>query len=348
MRNMDKSEQNPETPDRAAAGQVLTRAQAIKILELTGKPNREVIENRYAMLCRRYKDLSDPDNQRHMAEINQAYNVLTGFNQPFVPEDPRLNKKVAGKSVYQWRNIFYYGWKPALAVILVAALIIGIVYSAVTNKDSDFHLAALGAFYDTQSSLTSDETADYLDLSDYAKTQLGVENPSSEVLLISSSADAQLEQASIMKRMLYMSGSIDTDVFLVDQANLNLFAEQDLWTDMTDFYQTLQATFDSEQLQDFVPVYLQDETGQSYLAAINVSSQQLLNAFGILGGEQYLAISVLNKTPEKAEQFIKSLVEQEPMLLQHVGTKLETEPTEATDYSDESSQTESAAVTAGD
>ena len=307
MRKTDTSEPNPEKPEQAAVSQGLTRAQAIKLLELEGKPNREVIESRYAMLCRRYKDLSDPDNQRHMAEINQAYNVLTGFNQPFVPANPRLNKKVAGKSVYQWRNMVYYGWKPALAVLLVTALIIGIVYSAATNKDSDFHLAALGAFYDTQASLTTDETTDYLDLGDYAKTQLGVENPSSEVLLISDSADAQLEQASIMKRMLYMSGSIDTDVYLVDQANLNMFAEQDLWMDLTDFYQTLEATYDSEQLQDFEPVYLQDKTGQSYLAAINVSGQQLMNAFGIVGGEQYLAISVLNETPEKAEQFIRSL-----------------------------------------
>ncbi len=232
----------------------MTNKEALDILGLGTKANSYEIEARYGRLIKGYAKREDEEGRAELARINAAYRHLKGDDKPFVPPKASDRRVFFGKTVYQWRNIFHYGWRPFIAIALALALVIAIIVTAVTNEPPDLQLAAIGAFVDIgSSSLQQDQQIETL--AEYAAKIETIHEPVLEVLTIGGNVDPEMEMAAITKRMIYMSGSQQTDLMLLDQNHVDLFHEEGFFAPLDDYWERLVAKHGEERVRRlFTPV----------------------------------------------------------------------------------------------
>lgn len=310
----------------------MTKKEALQIFGLEGQVNRQMIESRYTRLIKGYSR-SDPQK---MEAINQAYHVLTEDSRQ-VKISPRLQKEVAGKSLYHWKNFFYYAKRPAAIAIVVIAIVVAIVYSVVTNEDPDFTVAAIGAFYNRQDSFFEEQENLYT-WSEFVIQNMEVTDPFLDVLSIGSDQDPQMEMANVTKRILYAGGMAPADLLLLDFANFESFESEGIYISLEEFYGDLQSRYSEDELAFFEPVYgrisLSEEeiearnqasdsednesdeseddydwiSDEEYIVGFDFSESQIFNGLALLGYEQILTITVHNEDPELAYDFIEQLI----------------------------------------
>lgn len=321
----------------------MTKQEAWAIFGLEEGANRQMIESRYARLIKGYHR-SDPEK---MAEINEAYRILTDSERKVVIS-PRMQKEVAGKSLYQWKNIVHYGTRPFLVGLAILALVVAIIYSVVTNEDPDFTLVAMGRFYNRESSILEDQDSLYT-VNDFLEEHMELQNPMVDVLTIGSDEDPQMEVANVTKRVLYAGGMAPSDIMLFDQANFDSMEAEGILIDLEDFYLALQSKYSEEELSIFTPVYgriaLTDEereirdatratseddvpestdlygddadflSDELYMIGLDVSETQLFNGLSLLGSEQILSINLHLEDTSLAFEFIERLIEEQDKIL---------------------------------
>ncbi len=320
----------------------MTKKEALAILGLEHPANRQMIENRYARLIKGYYR-TDPEK---MAEVNEAYKVLTEDSRK-VEISPRLQKQVAGKSLYQWKNFLHYARIPALVTVLALALVISIIYSVSTKKDPDFVLAVIGNFYNRENNLLEDQDELYT-VNEFIIEHMEVERPLVELLSIGSNQDPQMEVANMTKRILYAGGMAPADVFLLDEANFENFHLEGVLVSLEDFFEELLAEYSSEELSLLKPVYghiaLTDEeieaqkasgklpsgdtdsssteldewiSAETYIVGFDFSETQIFNGLSMLGHQQILSIPIHNEDREKAFRFIRLLIDNQDEIQEH-------------------------------
>lgn len=332
----------------------MTNKEALAILGLEHPANRQMIESRYARLIKGY----GRSNPEKMAEINEAYRTLTEDSRK-VTIEPRLQKEVAGKSLYQWKNIVHYGKTPALVTLVVIALVVSIVMSVVRKEDPDFTLAAIGSFYNREDNIMEDKDSLYT-ITDFAEDNLGVERPLVDLLSIGSNADPQVEMANVTKRILYAGGMTPADILLIDKANFDYLQGEGVLISLEDFYAELATRYSEEELAIIKPVYghvsISDEeldakraeekaNGKSssseteedkdwlsedlYIVGFDFSESQLFNSLSMLGYEQIVGITIHNKDNENAYDFIENLIAKQDELMAISPGTVEPTPTPA-------------------
>ncbi|MDI9497333.1 MAG: hypothetical protein QM270_02450 [Bacillota bacterium] len=281
----------------------MTNREALEILGLGTKANSHEIEARYGRLIKGYAKRIDEPGKAELERINAAYRHLKGDDKPFVPPKASDRRVVFGKSVYQWRNIIHYGWRPFIAIALALALVISIIVTVLTNKQPDLQLAAIGAIVDVgSSSLTQDQKIE--SLGDYAAKIETIEKPVFEVLTIGGDIDPEMEMAAITKRMIYMSGSQPTDLMLLDQSHVDLFHEEGFFEPFDDYWERLVAKHGEERvLRLFTPVRLAPREPEEENATtggagtpgaevpiyiLDATESGIFEAFGIYGREVFL------------------------------------------------------------
>lgn len=319
----------------------MTKKEALVILGLEHPANRQMIESRYARLIKGYHR-SDPEK---MAEVNEAYKTLTEDSRK-VEIAPRLQKKVAGKSLYQWKNVVHYARVPALVTLLVLALVIGIIYSVVTKEDPDFIIAAIGSFYNREDNLVENQDELYT-INEFVLEHMAVERPLVDLLSIGSNQDPQMEMANMTKRILYAGGMTPANLLLLDEANFDSFQIEGVLFPLENFYKELQAAYNSEELDFIKPVYghiaLTDEeveeqkatvetsnvkesssTGlddwiskETYIVGFDLSEKQIFNGLSMLGYQQILSVPVQSEDREQAFAFIRLLIEYQDEIQTH-------------------------------
>lgn len=320
----------------------MTREEALSILGLEKEANRQMIEARYERLIKGY----GRGNPEKMEQINAAYRRLTDSERQ-VKISPKLQKKVAGKSIYQWKNFFHYAKRPAIVGLLIIAIAVSIIYSVVTNTEPDFVVVAIGEFYNRESNIMEDPE-DLYTVSDFINEVMEVNDPLLDVLNIGNNTDPQMDVANVTKRVLYAGGMTDSDVMLLDQANFEQLHNEGVLISLEDFYAELQTKYSAEQLAFIEPAYgyiaLTDEeleakraqateapasedpseserdewiSTEQYIVGFDVSENQIFNGMSLLAYEQILAINIHNEDPEAAYEFIEALIEKQDEILEH-------------------------------
>lgn len=318
----------------------MTREEAFEILGLDGQANREMIEARYERLIKGY----GRSNPEKMAEINTAYRALTAEERQ-VKISPRLQKKLFGRSLYQWKNFLHYAKRPAIVIILVIAIAVSIIYSVVNKTEPDFVVVAIGEFYNRESNIMEDPE-DLYTVSDFINESMEVDEPLLDVLNIGNNEDPQMDVANMTKRILYAGGMSDSDVMLLDQANFRQMYSEGVLINLEDFYTELQSKYSEEELAFIKPAYgyiaLSDEevkanresiangnssdettasdhdewiSTEEYIVGFDISENQLFNGMSILAHEQILAINLHNKDREPAFEFIEALIQKQDEIL---------------------------------
>lgn len=320
----------------------MTKEEAFEILGLDHAANREMIEARYERLIKGY----GRSNPEKMEEINAAYRALTAEERQ-VKISPRLQKKVFGRSLYQWKNFVHYAKRPAVVILIIVALSVSIIYSVVNNSEPDFVFVAIGEFHNRESNIMEDPE-DLYTVTDFINENLEVEDPLLDVLNIGNNEDPQMDVANMTKRILYAGGMSDSDVMLLDQANFSQMYNEGVLISLEDFYSELQSKYTEEELAFIKPAYgyiaLTDEeveanresaatataseseeassserdewiSTEKYIVGFDISENQLFNGMSILAHEQIVAISLHNEDPEPAFEFIEALIEKQDEIL---------------------------------
>lgn len=325
---------------------MLSRDECLKILELASNANRNEIETRYTMLIKRYRGLSDDQTLAHLDEITMAYNILTDRYVEPIPVNPRLEKVVFGKTLAQWKNIWYYGRWPLLGISLALALVIYLVVTVVTNKRPDFQVVAVGQFE------MAENATELIQASVIAKALPEAARVMTDALPLQFGADdstpgydAQNQYTYIMKMMTLIAAD-NIDVFVCDQPVFEYYARQHTFQDLSGLYARLQASgLPAETLAGIKPVrrHLNDELEPSATsptaetsaageatttrATLSAAEQEVLNLdprlpifgldvtalnltgpLGLDGTSQILTIGIRCKQVAVAERWLENLI----------------------------------------
>lgn len=316
----------------------MTKQDALKILGLEEGANRQMIEARYERLIKGY-GRSDPGK---MEAVNAAYRLLTDSERQ-VKIDPKLQREVAGKSLYQWKNFFHYAKRPAIVGVIVLAIVISIIYSVATKTDPDFVLVAIGGFYSREDNIMED-TDELYTVKDFIKEHMDKIDPLVDVLTIGNNADPQVDMANMTKRILYAGGMTDSDVMLLDEDNFEVMHKEGVLIPLEEFYAYLQQEYTEEELAIIKPayghIYVSDEdkanedkadektadaateselddwlSTELYMVGFDFSETQIFNGLSLIGAEQIIGVNLHNEDTDAAFEFIENLIKHQDKIM---------------------------------
>ncbi len=299
----------------------MTNREALEILGLGRKANDYELEERYARLVKGYGRRQDLEGKAQMERINAAYRHLKGDDVPHEPEKASDRKVIAGKRVYDWKNLVYYGWKPALLILLVVLLLAGVLYSMLTNKRSDFHVAVIGKIIDVERLDTSQTPKEhpFWNLEDYLKSKLPtVQHPSIEFLTLGSQ-DGQFEMATMTKRSIYLAGQQPTEILLLDPQQFDVFQKAGLLAPMDADWEALLKQADQHAVEELFTAKKAEEidiegpelkpTGRTRIYGLDTKNSHLFEAFGIFGNQVILARLFRSDHAASIEAFLSQLLQ---------------------------------------
>jgi hypothetical protein len=304
---------------------LLSREECLAILELSPDADQYKIENRYTMLVKRYRGLTDSVSREKMEKISLAYNILTGRYVEPEPQDPRLETMVFGKSRRQWRNIWHYSRIPFL-LGLVGAIILGyFLYTIITNKPPDFQIAFVGNF--GRYGNVEKNVEDYI-------IEMFPDFESVEVLTLpmdlSSIDDPQTAETedtiptadgnlyNYMMKMLTMIAGDSYEIFVCDRLVFDRYAREGAFDDITELYASwrselpdqvkpLRRRIDVENDERPIAIDPADNFDLSLpILGLDVTALNLTPGLGIYGDTQILTIGIRASAREEAVQFLKN------------------------------------------
>ncbi|MDI9468860.1 MAG: hypothetical protein QM296_01495 [Bacillota bacterium] len=338
----------------------MTNREALEILGLGTKANSYEIEARYGRLIKGYAKREDEEGKAQLERINAAYRHLKGDNKPFVPPKASDSRVVFGKTVYQWRNIIDYGWKPFIAISLAVGLVIAIVVTAINNDPPDLQVAAIGAFADVgHARLQKDQEIE--SLGKYAARIENVDKPVFEMLTIGGNIDREIEMAAITKRMIYATGSQQTDLMLLDQVHVDLFFEEGFFDPLDDYWERLVAAHGEERVRKvFEPVRMAppppsvdtdqataggaaEPGGENPIYIFDATESGIFEAFGIYGMEVYVLKPSFSGEEDLGYALLDRIVAQQDELFERIRVREEAARA-TTDQATERKQTEASAA----
>ena len=238
----------------------MTETEARQILGLSEDANAYEIESRFTLLSRGlYRDTS-PEGQEKTERLIEAYDLLRGYERPKLQRSARDEEVIFGKKRYEWRTFFDYGWRPAIAVLLLVLIVGSILFSVLTHRNPDLDIAYVGAYrylderrdFSEQERLNqallygqgaqakdsspgSSQTTSHVHTSAVNLEKLPY--VAYDLLSLYEGIDPQMEQAMLTKMSLFTAGAKNVDLMFCDSKMFTRYARQG-------FFQALDANVD--------------------------------------------------------------------------------------------------------
>lgn len=320
---------------------MLSRKEALDILELDNRASSYDIENRYTMLIKRYHGQQGPEIAEKLTRITLAYDILTGRYVEPEPEDPRLEQVVLGKTRRQWANLWHYGRWPLLIGMIAIAFVTYLLYTIATNKPPDFQVAAVGRIFRLESE--DPRLEQFVRKQDPALNEIGFEllpldlrDPFAPPTpgVTPPQINAQ-ENAAYMMKFTAKLAAENIDIFIVDRMVYDRYAGQGIFQPLSE---ALLAQIDAlpSDLRDSVrllrrrpvedngeeidlnnppPLPTEDEYEAMNrdtslpITGLDVSELQLIEGLGLYSNEQILTIGHRAGKPELAATVLLRLIE---------------------------------------
>jgi hypothetical protein len=289
----------------------MTREEAFQTLGLGNDASEYEIERRYTVLARRYR-LENPDEQRD-ARINEAYNLLTGRDVASIDElvPVKLRRKVLGRTLYDWKNKWYYMRWSLLGILVLAGILGSILYSVLTTEKRDFQLAVVGQF----ALLQQDMYADDFPLNQFVRTHANAANPLLEFLPLAEEDASQMDIAVRMQMAIIVSGANPVDLFIVNDYTYTFYSTSGLFAPLDALYERLPEIAGEELASQIEPLYgtVMDADGQPvgapYLMGLDFTGTWLVEGLGVNSGRNILCIGAQGEFQDKAEAMILAMCE---------------------------------------
>jgi hypothetical protein len=300
----------------------MERNEALETLGLGTKATEQEIEHRYAILVKRFKNSDDPTA---LAKVTDAYDFLTGRTYVPEPPDPRDAKVVLGKTVRQWKHLWEYGRMKYLAIVAIAAAVVSIAYSIITNTPPDLKFLTLGEII----------TADGNDLENYLATAMPeLKKIQKDGAYITRTGDGANDFVNVQKAFVLIAAG-DEDILVLDDVQARNYGMEGGFKELDDFYATLRSELPASILAGIVPVEYTITTdnggdGKPHVYGLDVTGLGTVQAVGIYGNRVIFSISIRTKHLSASETFLRKFLADTEALKLLVTPMPTAEPTSAT------------------
>lgn len=280
---------------------MLDTREASKILGVRENASKTEIENKFAILLKKYRMAGDTGGESAKAELEkimQAYNVLMGYEQE--PLEDEVNKKPnpllqkLGVDEKKAGNFLYYYKYHIIIGIILVIVFVAALRSCIMRVDPDFNLAFIGDFHYQDPEPLRQAIKDMVP---------EITEPSIDGALLTKNMDAQTEAAMNMKLMVLLAAA-DIDVYILDKEYFERFAEKGAFMSLDDLVDTL--NIDKEKNSSFI--LKAEETEAEHLYGVDISENQVFEDAGIDGDEKIAAIGVRAKNYDKAVKFLEAFL----------------------------------------
>ncbi len=294
----------------------MTREEALRVLGLGEGATEYEIERRFTVLVRRARTEA-PDAARDTS-LNEAFNLLTGRDpatrDSLIPE--KMRKKVAGRTLYEWANLWHYGRWTLLGILVVVGILGGIVYSIVTAEKQDFQVAVVGEF----ALLDKDRHAETFPLYQFSRDAAGAVKPLLEFLPLKERDENEMDIAVRMQMSIILSGVNPVDLFITNDYAFHYYRHSGLFAPLEPLYERLRQQIDPALFAQIEPLYGTVEDGDGnpvegpYLMGLDFTGTWLVEGLGINSERNIVCVGSVGKYTDKAERLILAMCEQAEML----------------------------------
>lgn len=281
---------------------------AYEILGLKENASREELEKRFEFLIRKGKaaamlEQSLEENQGlNMDEISEAYNrIISNDLETLEREEEKRNPrkpnplfKLVGVDEKKARNYIHYHKFHYIFGLIGLLLVIYFVKTIVFQVRPDVNVAFIGQIYYSDSNIIENKIKEsYTDLKAI----------SIDSVMLTGDPKNQQESAMLQKAMVLMAAG-DIDIFVLDKANFDKYAEQGVFMNLDDL--VVKLGIDKSKYQDYV-LKPKDEQKEHFYG-IDINSSSILKLCQVAGNEKIATIRVNAKHYEKAVKILELLL----------------------------------------
>ena len=271
------------------------RSQAYSILGLKEGADDDSIEKRYLLLLRKHKASTraglKPD--RDMDEVTAAYDLLKGNTLSEEEQyEPSPFFKKLGINPRKLSNFFSYNKGYIVGGILAILLAISVI-KTMTRPRPDFRLAFLGEMRVENTAGIEDRIEERIDTIEFAYIDTAAGSADSDPHMVIPQKEAALVAAG------------DIDVFIVDKAKYEGYAEKGLFISL-DEYLTRQ---EYRAYTNSGLILSTEDDSEGHQFGIDVTGSAVFGEFNIVGEQLIAGISYKSKQPELALEVLKLLAE---------------------------------------
>ncbi len=290
----------------------MSKAEALETLGLKPDTNEYEIRNAHSRKSMAMRGRTDDESFEYLGRVNEAFDVLMGIdNRPKYEE-----AVIAGKTKSEIKNFWDYAWVPILITIIIVAMVASMIIQGIRNTDPDFTTAIFGDFIYLNNPL-EDQTTAFQDL-------LLEQNPDFEKMFYEfnlitdrETADIELVNAALMKRMLMMTGANVNDFIVLDDGQYDaikveggLYPLDDLDAvlkrDFPELYGSFITPLRYTVEESFLP---RDWEVGEHVYGFSFGGTQAFNSLEVATENQILAVSVHTEQPELSKSVIYKLID---------------------------------------
>lgn len=282
----------------------MTRAEAYEILGLGDAASLYDIERRFAVLVRRSR--MEGINEEKDRQVSEAYSLLSGkaVEPVVIPEG--LKRKVLGKSLYEWKNIWEYGRWAFLITITLLGILTTFIYTIATRKPPDIEISIVGEV----AILDRDMNGDNFALRAYARETLNVAQADVRFLPIKEQDDSEESMGIRTQMSIILVGADPEDMFFTNEFSFNYYTVSGVFRPMKEIYEQLRLTVDPALFDLIIPRYGvpvdidNKPRGEPYMMGLEITGTWLAEGLGFNSEHNIVSLGSFGDNPEQAEALL--------------------------------------------
>ncbi|MCX7773518.1 MAG: hypothetical protein N2376_10455 [Clostridia bacterium] len=290
----------------------MDREKALRILGLPDGATPDDITKRVDVLYRKFRQMEKDENGSTFADVEAAFRLLMGITyrdeeeekkKKHRQEHPNPILKLLKIDEEKARNaVYYYKW-PVLITLLVAALLVSIVLTAVNKREPDLKVIIAGNI----------SAADTVPLENRIKKEIPrVKEILVQNIILADDLNPQMQVAMQQKLMVELAEG-KNDIYIMDEATYRDLAKSGAFIPLEDTYISLNIPKGNPE-DLMLPLQLDDgKTYEPRLYGLDVTRSSMLKDAGIVtNGRIIVSIGHDSIWPENAIEFIRKLLETIP------------------------------------
>ncbi len=288
----------------------MDKKKALEILELKEDVSSEEIENRIAVLYKKFKQGGSDLRGYTLEDVEKAYMTVSGRiytnteeekKQRYRREHPNPILKTLKVDEEKARNfLYYYKWH-GIIILLVILVVVSIINSLANRDNPNLKVLIGGNIYISDPQVIEERIA--------LETE-GIINAQVQNIFLSGEQNSEMEMAMHTKFAVELAAG-NNDIFILDETKYFELAEKGVFKPVETLFEDINTLgFDLKRSEDlYASVYDEGEKNEKYLYGIDISDNKMLKDVGLQGERFILALGHTGENSNNTIIFINKLLE---------------------------------------
>lgn len=289
----------------------MDKKKALEILELKEDVSSEEIENRIAVLYKKYRQGGSDRRGYTLEDVEKAYMTVSGRIYTNTEEEKKLRYrrehpnpilKILKLDEEKARNFIYYNKWYGIAILLVILATVLTINSMKNRDEPNLKVLIGGNIYISDAQVLEEKIS--------SETE-GIINAQVQSLFLSDGMNPEMEMAMQTKLTVELMAG-NNDIFIMDEAKYFELAERGVFKPVeTSFEDINTLSIDKKKSEDlFVSVESDDEKkGEKELYGFDITDNEMLRVAGVQGERIILALGYTGENSNNTIIFLNKLLE---------------------------------------